>query len=161
MKKIFAIACTLLLLAACKSSAPAGAGSWLDGDRSSTMGDQTAAVNVVYFAFDSSAIDDTAKAKLQQQAEMWAASSRKPMLVIEGHCDKIGDSDYNLALGEKRANAVKKLLQDQGVAANRLSTISFGKEKPLDPHQKNRRCRSLACDLGRPRSGQRPLQLQR
>ena len=102
MKKIFAIACTLLLLAACKGGS-AGSGSWLDGDRSSAMGDQTGAVNVVYFSFDSSAIDAAAKAKLQQQAEMWSASSSKPMLVVEGHCDKVGDVDYNLALilGEK------------------------------------------------------------
>ena len=146
MKKIFAIACTLLLLAACKSSAPAGAGSWLDGDRSSTMGDQTAAVNVVYFAFDSSAIDDAAKAKLQQQAEMWAASSRKPMLVIEGHCDKIGDSDYNLALGERRAFAAKKELEKFGVPADKIETISYGKERPavMDNDALNRRSITIA-----------------
>jgi peptidoglycan-associated lipoprotein len=52
---------------------------------------------------------------------------------IEGHCDERGTSEYNLALGERRANSVKKYLVSLGVPANRLSTISYGKEMPVDP----------------------------
>jgi peptidoglycan-associated lipoprotein len=145
MKKLFAIACTLLLLAACKST-DGGSGSWLGGDRSSTTGDQTNAVNVVYFAFDSSALDETAKGKLSQQAEMWKASNSKPMLVIEGHCDKVGDVDYNLALGERRAFAAKKELEKMGVSADKIETISYGKERPavIDNDSLNRRAITLA-----------------
>lgn len=52
---------------------------------------------------------------------------------IEGHCDERGTVEYNLALGERRANAVKNFLVNYGVAADRISTISYGKERPLDP----------------------------
>jgi peptidoglycan-associated lipoprotein len=52
---------------------------------------------------------------------------------IEGHCDERGTSEYNLALGERRANSAKKYLISLGMPADRISTISYGKEKPLDP----------------------------
>ncbi len=52
---------------------------------------------------------------------------------IEGHCDERGTTEYNLALGERRANSVKKYLTSLGMSADRISTISYGKEKPLDP----------------------------
>lgn len=133
MKKLFAIAFTLLMLAACKSgthNGAAAAGSWLDGDRSSTMGDQTNAVNVVFFEFDSSKVDEEGKMKLKQQAEMWKTSKHKPTLIIEGHCDGRGSVDYNLGLGERRAYAAKKELEMLGVPADKLETISYGKERP-------------------------------
>ena len=131
IKKLFAIALTLVMLTACKSSTSGSsmAGSWLDGDTSSTTGDQTNAVNVVYFAFDSSAVDMKAAAKLKEQAAMWAASANKPVLVIQGYCDERGTVDYNLALGERRAYAVKKDLVKLGVPADKIETISYGKER--------------------------------
>lgn len=52
---------------------------------------------------------------------------------IEGHCDERGTSEYNLALGDRRANSAKKYLVDLGISAERLSTISYGEEKPADP----------------------------
>lgn len=131
MKKLFAIAFTLVMLAACKSHVPANsAGSWLDGDRSSTTGDQTGAVNVVYFDFDKSGLDTEAKEKLHKQAEMWKASKNQPVLVIEGHCDERGTVEYNLALGARRAEAAKKELEKLGIPSNKLETISYGKERP-------------------------------
>ncbi len=132
MKKIFAIAFTLLMLVACKSTtgADAGSGSWLDGNRDSEMGDQTNAVNVVYFAFDKSMMDHTAKDKIKQQADMWKASQNKPTLLIEGYCDKMGDAEYNIALGDRRAFATKKELEKNGVPSDKLETISYGKERP-------------------------------
>ena len=54
-------------------------------------------------------------------------------ITIEGHCDQRGSSDYNLGLGQKRADSVKNYLQDLGIAGNRLATVSYGKEQPLDP----------------------------
>lgn len=133
MKKVFAIAFTLLLLAACKNSSHNGMGSatsWLDGDRSSTQGDQTNAVNVVFFGYDSSSVDGTARTKVQEQADLWKASQNMPVLIVEGHCDQRGTIDYNLALGERRAYAVKKELIKFGVPAHKIETISFGKERP-------------------------------
>ncbi|HEY5764974.1 MAG TPA: OmpA family protein, partial [Candidatus Deferrimicrobiaceae bacterium] len=52
---------------------------------------------------------------------------------IEGHCDERGTSEYNMALGERRASAASKYLQNLGIAGSRLSTISYGEERPLDP----------------------------
>ncbi len=132
MKKLFAIALTLVMLVACKggTNGSSAAGSWLDGDRSSTTGDQTNAVNVVFFDLDSSKIDAEGQDKLQQQATMWAASKNKPMLQVEGHCDERGTVEYNLALGERRANAAKNYLVSQGVDASRINTLSYGKERP-------------------------------
>jgi peptidoglycan-associated lipoprotein len=57
----------------------------------------------------------------------------KVKIQIEGHCDERGTVEYNLALGERRANNTKKYLVSLGIASNRISTISYGKEKPLDP----------------------------
>ncbi len=65
--------------------------------------------------------------------------------MIEGHCDERGTTEYNLALGERRASAVKQYLEDLGIGAFRMTTLSYGEERPLDPGQneaaysKNRR----------------------
>jgi peptidoglycan-associated lipoprotein len=147
MKKLLAIMCTLLFLSACQSSMDDSAGgSWLDGDRSSTVGDQTDSVNVVYFMFDSSALSDGAKAKLREQAEEWKSCTNQPVLVVEGHCDKVGDSDYNLALGERRAYAAKRELEKHGIPSNMIETISYGKERPavMDDDALNRRSVTIA-----------------
>ncbi len=131
IKKILAIALTLVALTACKSGTQGGmTGSWLDGDMSSATGDQTNAVNVVYFAYDSSAIDAVSKDKIKTQADMWNASSNKPVLVVQGHADERGTIDYNLALGERRAYAAKKELIKAGVPAEKIETVSYGKERP-------------------------------
>ncbi|MEK6733586.1 MAG: OmpA family protein [Pseudomonadota bacterium] len=130
MKKLFAIVFALVALSACKNMGQGMNGSWLDGDRSSTTGDQTNAVNVVFFAFDSSKIDAEAKAKLVKQVEMWNTSSNKPALLVEGHCDERGTVEYNLALGERRAYAAKKELIALGIPAEKIETISYGKERP-------------------------------
>ena len=131
LKKLFVISLALVMLTACKSLEEVGMkGSWLDGDMSSTTGDQTNAVNVVYFPYDSSALTSISKDKLVEQAKMWMASANKPILVVQGHCDERGTIDYNLALGESRAYAVQKELIRLGVPAEKVETISYGKERP-------------------------------
>jgi len=130
MKKIFAIACTLLMLSACQSGQNSMSGAWLNGDRSSTFGDQTNAVNVIYYDYDSSSVNEAAKVKIQQQVDMWYASKSKPTLVVAGHADERGTIDYNLALGERRAYAVQKELQKMGIPADKIQTVSYGKERP-------------------------------
>ncbi len=98
-----------------------------DSDSGKAMGLQT-----IHFAYDSYILDDSNKAILQANTQILKDKS-SIKVQVEGHCDVRGGIQYNLALGEKRANAVKKFLIDGGIAADRLSIISFGKEKLLDP----------------------------
>ena len=83
----------------------------------------------VYFGFDSHALDESAKATLRQQAE-WLKTNTDLDLIVEGHTDERGTREYNLALGARRATATKDFLVASGVPARRISTISFGKERP-------------------------------
>ena len=83
----------------------------------------------VYFSYDSFELDDDAKELLQHQAA-WLKQYNKTSIIIEGHCDERGTREYNLALGEKRAQAVKNYLSGLGVIDWRLNTISYGKERP-------------------------------
>ena len=86
----------------------------------------------VHFAFDSSLLDVEAERILEQKAA-WLQDNGNASVQIEGHCDERGTSAYNLALGERRANAVQEYLTVLGVDPSRLSTISYGEEQPLDP----------------------------
>ena len=83
----------------------------------------------VYFDYDSAELDGDAKELLQSQAA-WIKQYNKTSITIEGHCDERGTREYNLALGEKRAQAVKNYLNGLGVDSSNLSTISYGKERP-------------------------------
>jgi peptidoglycan-associated lipoprotein len=84
----------------------------------------------VYFAFDESALTDDSRAKLSRNADLLKAQTQFN-LTIEGHCDERGTSEYNLALGERRANAVKDYLGSLGVGGGRLRTLSYGSERPV------------------------------
>jgi peptidoglycan-associated lipoprotein len=98
----------------------------------------------VYFDFDRYEVRPGDAETLRQNAALLAKYA-KVKIQIEGHCDERGTSEYNLALGERRANSVKKFLVSLGVAESRISAISYGEEKPADPVQseeawaKNRR----------------------
>ena len=85
----------------------------------------------VHFAFDSSTIDDEARAIIEAHASYLTANPQI-RLTLEGHCDERGTREYNLALGERRAQAVEKLMRALGVGSNRVTTVSYGEEKPLD-----------------------------
>ncbi|MBA4393849.1 MAG: peptidoglycan-associated lipoprotein [Desulfobacca sp.] len=86
----------------------------------------------ISFEFDQYILSDTAKKNLAKKVQ-WLKDYPSAKALIEGHCDERGSAEYNLALGQKRADAVMQYLVSLGINANRLSTISFGKEKPLDP----------------------------
>jgi len=86
----------------------------------------------IFFEFDSSTLSSKAQGILKAKAE-WMARNPHLNIVIEGHCDDRGTTEYNLALGERRAESVKRYLQDLGVAESRIRTISYGEERPLDP----------------------------
>jgi len=83
----------------------------------------------VFFAYDSYALDETARAVLAREAD-WFKKYPNVAAVIEGHCDERGTREYNLALGDRRANAVRSYLISLGVEPSRLTTISYGKERP-------------------------------
>ena len=98
----------------------------------------------VYFDFDNATLDYQAQELLKQKA-MWLRDFPEANVVIEGHCDDRGTNAYNLALGERRAESAKAFLVNLGISDARLTTISYGEEKPLDMGQneeawaKNRR----------------------
>ncbi len=86
----------------------------------------------IYFDFDKSVLKLEAQSLLKKKAE-WLKANSGTKLLIEGNCDERGTAEYNLALGERRAESAKKFLVDLGVDAKRISTISYGEERPLDP----------------------------
>jgi peptidoglycan-associated lipoprotein len=105
-------------------------------------------VSVVYFDFDKSAIKASESAKLDDQA-VWLANNPKANITIEGHTDYLGTREYNLALGERRANSSKTYLVKKGVDSKRIKTVSYGKDKQVDSAEtdearaKNRRTVSI------------------
>ncbi len=98
----------------------------------------------IYFAFDSAALSDVAQQVLRSKAE-WLRQNPDVTVTIEGHCDERGTAEYNLALGERRAQSAKAFLVNLGIDPARLNTISYGEERPVDPRHneeawaKNRR----------------------
>ena len=83
----------------------------------------------VFFGYDSSDLDSDALELLQDQVA-WLKQNSNVSVTIEGHCDERGTREYNLALGEKRAQSVKNYLIGLGISPDRVSTISYGKERP-------------------------------
>ena len=83
----------------------------------------------VFFGYDSAELDSDAQELLQDQVA-WLKQYSDVSVIIEGHCDERGTREYNLALGEKRAQAVKNYLIGLGISPDRVSTISYGKERP-------------------------------
>lgn len=86
----------------------------------------------VYFAFDSSAIDEQSRAIVEAHA-IYIMENPDVTVSLEGHCDERGTREYNLALGERRAQSVQKLMAAFGVPAKQIKVVSFGEEKPVDP----------------------------
>ncbi len=86
----------------------------------------------VHFDNDQARLSDQARAVIEKHA-LWLQNHRAAKVVVEGHCDERGTVDYNLALGEQRARAVRDYLTSLGVAGDRVTTVSYGKERPLDP----------------------------
>ena len=83
-----------------------------------------------FFAYDKANIREDQKAALNDNMG-WLKANSGAKILIEGHCDERGSAEYNLALGERRAKAVKNYLVGAGIAADRVSTISYGKERPF------------------------------
>ena len=86
----------------------------------------------VFFEYDQATLTGESRNLLQKKAG-FLKKHPEVQITIEGHCDQRGSSDYNLGLGQKRADSVKNYLLDLGIAGNRLATVSYGKEQPLEP----------------------------
>jgi len=86
----------------------------------------------VFFATNESILTTKSRDTLRKQAA-WLRENTNVNVVIEGHADERGTREYNLALGERRANAAKDYLMTYGISADRISVISYGKERPVDP----------------------------
>lgn len=165
MKKLSAIAILALALSvtACDpnrrdvpvAEGDMGAGSTLessdisqDGMNPAQKANQEALIanagDRVYFDYDSAALDSSDKDILNRQAQ-WLNANAGLTVTVEGHCDERGTREYNIALGEKRANSIKSYLASQGVNKGRINTVSYGKEFPEvvgsseDTWAKNRR----------------------
>ncbi len=143
LQRFIAVAGALLMLAACSSAPeqPAGGpngpgGPGISGSRFGPGSQQDLAATAgdrVFFEYDQADISSEGQQILQRQAE-WLKRYGNVGVTIEGHCDERGTREYNLALGERRAQAVKNVLVALGIPASRISTISYGKERPEVPH---------------------------
>ena len=142
LRSLGMLAAVLLLAAACKqpvdTSANSSVGSQTAGGATTSSGPAKGSredfiQNVgdrVYFDFDKSDIKPEGQQALQRQSA-WLKQYPNVTVTVEGHCDERGTREYNLALGNRRANAVKSALVALGIPANRIQTISYGKDRPI------------------------------
>lgn len=130
MKKLLSLFCAIVALSGCSSLTSDG-GLFSGPDCESRLAREFVenTTDTVYFAFDSSVLSAESRAALDTQVE-WLKNHEDVDVVIQGHCDDRGTREYNMALGERRANAVKQYLVSNGIAENRIATRSFGKERP-------------------------------
>lgn len=141
LTKFLAVSATLALavaMGACAQKKPAEDKSGSEAsnaDISSDLADSDSGkamgLETVHYAYDSSNLDGAAKKTLASNARVMKDKASLKVQ-IEGHTDERGGIQYNIALGERRANAAKAYLVDHGVAAERVNIISYGKEKPVD-----------------------------
>jgi peptidoglycan-associated lipoprotein len=142
--RFLSIISAVLILSACSTtkdkadgvdSSSNGSAYGVDGSNLGTFqdipGSETGAKahDRVFFEYDSSVLSSDAQATLDKQIA-WLGKNTDAQVTIEGHCDERGTREYNLALGERRANSVKKYLVSSGVDASRVTTTSYGKERP-------------------------------
>jgi peptidoglycan-associated lipoprotein len=107
---------------------------------------RTKAADAIFFDFDSSLVKDDARPVLQRVAD--SARNRNGSLEIDGNCDELGTVEYNLALGEHRARAAKEYLVRLGVPPGRVTTVSFGSQRPRYPgHNDEDRAKNRRDDL--------------
>ena len=134
LKKITLILFTSLILTACATSTKKSSGK-MQGDVYTGMDTvEFLAAGVkdrVFFATNKSTLTTAARDILRTQAA-WMRKKKNVTVSVEGHADERGTREYNLALGERRANAVKDYLMTYGISSNRINVISYGKERPVN-----------------------------
>ena len=137
LKKLLMLVFVLSLISACASTQDEEYSDEYDAIESeedaqnlNKEGEEVSVSDRVYFGLNQYNISSESADVLNLQAD-WLKSDDQITIVVEGHCDERGTREYNLALGERRANAVKQYLIRQGIDANRIRTISYGKERPV------------------------------
>ena len=140
--KIAGVAAIFALISACASTGPdvIGDGSGNTGETTGPTGPipgsqadlEDAAGHRVFFGFNEYTLTSQAQQTLARQAA-WLKEYPESRILIAGNCDERGTREYNLALGARRAEAARAYLQSQGIDGTRITTVSYGKERPLDP----------------------------
>lgn len=125
IKKIALAFCAMLLLTGCSSSMK----KHERVTNCQVMEFEKEIGNEVLFAYNTSSLSQEAQQSLMRQAQ-WLKAHPTFNITVEGHCDERGTREYNIALGERRAHAVKSFLMHNGVDSDRIETISYGKERP-------------------------------
>ena len=133
LKNAFLITVACLALSACATSKKTGQ---MQGDvytgKDTVEYLASGVPDRVFFATNESVLTTASRETLRKQAA-WLRKNSKITIVLEGHADERGTREYNLALGERRANAAKDYLMTYGISGKRISVISYGKEKPVNP----------------------------
>ena len=132
LKNVFLVVFTTLILSACSTGKKSGN---IEGDvytgKETVKYLASGVPDRVFFATNKSSLTTASRATLRKQAT-YLRKNKKLNVTIEGHADERGTREYNLALGERRANAAKDYLMTYGISGNRISVISYGKERPVD-----------------------------
>ena len=135
IRNLLLVIAATLLLSACAAKTTKKIETQIAGD--TYTGEETVkylATGVpdrVFFATNKSVLTTAARDTLRKQAA-WLRENKNINVTVEGHCDERGTREYNLALGERRANSVKDYLMTYGISGNRISVISYGKERPVN-----------------------------
>ena len=133
LKNILLVALATLILSACSTAKKSGN---IDGDvytgKETVKFLASGVPDRIFFATNKSSLTTAARETLRKQAT-YLRKNKSLNVTIEGHADERGTREYNLALGERRANAAKDYLMTYGISGKRISTISYGKEKPVNP----------------------------
>ena len=133
LKNVFLVIFTTLILSACSTAKKSGN---LDGDvytgKETVEYLASGVPDRVFFATNKSSLTTKARETLRKQST-YLRKNKNLNVTLEGHADERGTREYNLALGERRANAAKDYLMTYGISADRISVISYGKERPVDP----------------------------
>jgi peptidoglycan-associated lipoprotein len=132
LKNAFLISLACLALSACATSKKSGqmqSDVYTGNDTVEYLA--SGVKDRVFFATNESVLTTAARETLRKQAA-WLRKNAKITIVLEGHADERGTREYNLALGERRANAAKDYLMTYGISSNRISVLSYGKERPVD-----------------------------
>ena len=135
LRKILLVVCASLVLTACAAQKKAGVKGQMQSDvytgNDTVEYLATGVKDRVFFATNKSTLTTASRDTLRKQAA-WMRKKKDVSVTIEGHADERGTREYNLALGERRANSVKDYLMTYGISGNRVSVISYGKERPVN-----------------------------
>ncbi len=133
LKNIFLVILTTLILSACSTAKKSGN---IDGDvytgKETVKYLASGVPDRIFFATNKTSLTTASRATLRKQST-YLRKNKNLNVTIEGHADERGTREYNLALGERRANAAKDYLMTYGISGKRISVISYGKEKPVNP----------------------------